>query len=143
MDCNFFQGSPNFLYKCFPAPPPHFHLSNNLITQEKKLNVPFKYKWTIIVETLVVTIPDHVVTVSGIRKFFNEVLCELFNSVYDYLPPYYIKNYVISQCQMRWEVCQDVRPAVKLCNEFINDSNSKSGYVRNIRKFQINPMCLM
>ena len=38
-------------------------------------------------------------------KFFNEVLCELFNSVYDFLPPSQFKNYVISQRQMRWKVC--------------------------------------
>ena len=68
--------------------------------------------------------------------FFNEVLCELFNSVYDFLPPYEFKNYVISQRQMRWKVCQDVKAAVKLCNELIEDSNSKSGYAINIRKFQ-------
>ena len=51
--------------------------------------------------------------------FFNEVLCELFNSVYDYLPPYEFKNYAINQRQMRWKVRQDVKAAVKLCNELI------------------------
>ena len=71
--------------------------------------------------------------------FFNEVLCELFNSEYDYLPPYEFKNYVISQCQMRWKVRQDVKAAVKLCNELIEDSNSESGYAINIRKFQEYP----
>ena len=61
--------------------------------------------------------------------FFNEMLCELFNSVYDYLPPYEFTNYVISQYQMSWGVCQDVRATVKLCNDYelIDDSNSKSG----------------
>ena len=70
-----------------------------------------------------------------------EVLCELFNSVYDYLPPYEFTNYVISQCQMRWGVCQDIRAAAKLCNdhELIDDSNSKSGYAINITKFQEYP----
>ena len=72
---------------------------------------------------------------------FNEVLCELFKSVYDYLPPYEFTNYVISQCQMRWGVCQNIRAAAKLCNdhELIDDSNSKSGYAINITKFQEYP----
>ena len=46
--------------------------------------------------------------------FVNEVLCELFNSVYDYLPPYEFRNYVINQYKMRWGVCQDIRAAVEL-----------------------------
>ena len=71
--------------------------------------------------------------------FFNEVLCELFNSVYDYLALYEFKNYVISQRQMRWNVRQDVKAVVKLCNELIEDSNSKSGCAINIRKFQEYP----
>ena len=72
-------------------------------------------------------------------KVFNEVLCELFNSVNDFLPPFQFKNYVISQCQMRWKVCQDVRAVVKLCNELIEDSNGKSGYAISIRKLQEYP----
>ena len=48
---------------------------------------------------------------------------------------------VISQCQMRWGVCQDIRAAAKLCNdhELIDDSNSKSVYAINITKFQEYP----
>ena len=73
--------------------------------------------------------------------FVNEVLCELFNSVYDYLPPYEFRNYVINQYKMRWGVCQDIRAAVELCNdhELIDDSNSKSGYAINMTKFQEYP----
>ena len=40
---------------------------------------------------------------------------------------------------MRWKVCQDVRAAVKLYNELIEDSNSISSYAINIRKFQEYP----
>ena len=46
---------------------------------------------------------------------------------------------MISQRQMRWKVCQDVKAAVKLCNELIKDPNSKSGYAINIRKFREYP----
>lgn len=66
------------------------------------------------------------------------MLCELFNSVYEFLPPSEFSNYVISQYQMRRGVGQDVRAAIKLCNdhELFDDSNSKSGYAINITNFQ-------
>ena len=39
--------------------------------------------------------------------YFNEVLREMFDSVYDFLHPSEFKNYVICQQQMRWKVYQD------------------------------------
>ena len=71
--------------------------------------------------------------------YFNEVLREMFDSVYDFLHPSEFKNYVIYQRQMRWKVYQDVRDASQLCKELIKDSNSKGGYAINIRKFQEYP----
>jgi hypothetical protein len=40
---------------------------------------------------------------------------------------------------MRWKICQDVKAANSLFNELVGDSNSKSGYAMNIRKFRKYP----
>ena len=71
--------------------------------------------------------------------FFNEVLHLLFKSVYEFLPLSEFKSYVISQRQIRWQLCQQVEKISKVYDDLIVNKESKNGHALNVKKYQVYP----
>jgi len=72
-------------------------------------------------------------------KFFNEILHLLFKSVYEFLHPSEFKSYVISQRQIRWQLCQEVDKISKVYDDLIVNKESKNGHALNVKKYQVYP----
>jgi hypothetical protein len=68
-------------------------------------------------------------------EFYNKVLCELYEAVFDLnIAPLQFKNYVIEQRVSRWKI-QKTIDLLKNSFENIFSDESKDGNAKNVRKF--------
>ena len=67
-------------------------------------------------------------------EFYNKVLCELFESIYDLIAPLQFKNYVIEQRIMQWKIWNTIASLKNSFQNIFNDE-SRDGNAKNVQKF--------
>ena len=67
-------------------------------------------------------------------EFYNKVLCELYEAVFDLISPLQFKSYVIEQRVSRWKI-QKTLDWLKNRLENVFSPESKDGNAKNVQKF--------